>query len=134
MKKNTFVRFIAISIEKGKKEKVIYDNGLDLINFLDEYAKINNILLSSIYGEENSRIIGDFISDSIYGDLEKNKAMYIIYDKDDNIIADCSTIDSLYDYCESERLRLISENYSYEMKPDMTEEERMETIRELFRK
>jgi hypothetical protein len=134
MKKNTFVRFIEISIAKGKKEKVIYDNGLDLINFLDEYSKINNILLSSIYGEETSGIISDFISDSIYDDLEKNKSMYVVYDKDENIIANCSNIDDLYDYCESERLRLISENYSYEMKPDMTEEERMEIIRDMFKK
>jgi hypothetical protein len=134
MKKNTFVRFIEISIAKGKKEKVIYDNGLDLINFLDEYSKINNILLSSIYGEETSGIISDFISDSIYDDLEKNKSMYVVYDKDENIIANCSNIDDLYDYCESERLRLISENYSYEMKPDMTEEERMEIINDMFKK
>jgi hypothetical protein len=134
MKKNTFVRFIEISIAKGKKEKVIYDNGLDLINFLDEYSKINNILLSSIYGEETSCIISDFISDSIYDDLEKNKSMYVVYDKDENIIANCSNIDDLYDYCESERLRLISENYSYEMKPDMTEEERMEIINDMFKK
>ena len=60
--------------------------------------------------------------------------MCIVYDKDNNIIADCSTIDSLYDYCESERLRLISENYSYEMKPDMSDEERLNIIKNLFEK
>jgi hypothetical protein len=134
MEKYTFTRFIELSIEKGKKEKVIYDNGLDLINFLDEYSKINNILLSSIYGESTSDIINDFITDSIYDELEKNKRNYIIYDNDDNILADCSTIDSLYEYVESERLKLISENYSYEMKPDMTEEERLKIIKNLFEK
>jgi reverse gyrase len=65
---------------------------------------------------------------------KKNKRNYIIYDNDDNILADCSTIDSLYEYVESERLKLISENYSYEMKPDMTEEERLKIIKNLFEK
>jgi len=133
MKKNTFIEFIEISIKKGKKEKVIYDNGLDLINFLDEYTKLNSILLNSIYGESTAYIISDFICDSIYDELEKNKRNYIIYDNDDNILADCSTIDSLYEYAEKERLILISENYSYEMKPKMTEEERLTIIKELIK-
>ena len=76
MKKYTFIRFIEISITKGKKEKSIYENGLDLINFLDEYTKMNNILLNSIYGESTADIIGDFIIDSIYDELEKNKSNY----------------------------------------------------------
>lgn len=133
MKKYTFTRFIEISIEKGKKEKNIYSNGLDLINFLDEYTKLNSILLNSIYGESTSDIISDFICDSIYDELENHKSNYVVYDNDNNIIADCSTIDSLYYYSESERLRLISENYSYEMKPDMTEEERLNIIKDLFK-
>ena len=61
MKKSTFEKFINLSIIKGKKEKVIYDNGLDLINFMDDYSAINNILLKSIYGEETTDIITDFI-------------------------------------------------------------------------
>lgn len=133
MKKNTFIKFIELSIEKGKKEKIIYKNGLDLINFLEEYFKINDILLNSIYGEGTSDIINDFIVDSIYDELEKNKENYIIYDNNDNIIADCCNIDNLYDYSENERLRLISENYSYEMKKEMTDEERLNVVKELFK-
>ena len=134
MKKETFKNFIQLSIDKGKREKVIYDNGLDLINFMDEYIKINNILLCSIYDAPVTDIINDFIFDSIYNELDKNKNNYLIYDINDNVIADCSTLDGLYDYVESERIKLISEGFSYEMTPGLTEEERMKIIKDLFGK
>jgi hypothetical protein len=132
MKKRAFEKFITTSIDKGKKEKVIYSCGLDLINFMDDYAIINNILLTSIYGEECSDIILDFIFDKIYNELEFEPSKYSIYDKDDNIIADCSTLDGLYDYVEKTRLELISTGYSYDIKEPMSEEERMNIIKELF--
>lgn len=134
MKKETFIKFIQLSIDKGKREKIIYDNGLDLINFMDEYSKINNILLCSIYDESSSDMIDDFIFDSIYDELDEKKSNYLIYDTNDNIIADCSTLDGLYDFVESERLRLISEGFSYQMKAELTEEERMNIIQNLFKK
>jgi hypothetical protein len=131
MEKKTFENFIKLSIDKGKKEKSIYDNGLDLINFMDDYSSINNILLRSIYGE-TSDIISDFIFDSVYDELENNKSNYVIYDDKDEIIADCSTLNNLYNYVESVRLELISEGFSYKMKEPMSEEERMNLIKGLF--
>lgn len=133
MKKRAFESIITLSIEKGKKEKIIYDNGLDLINFLDEYSKINSILLNSIYGESVADIIDEFISDGIYDELEKNKSNYIIYDSTShNIIADCSTLDGLYDYAEKIRLELIDEDFSYDIKPSMSDEERLDILKNLF--
>lgn len=133
MKKRAFESIINLSIEKGKKEKIIYDNGLDLINFLDEYSKINSILLNSIYGEHVSNIIDEFISDSIYDELEKNKSNYIIYDSNSkDIIADCSTLDGLYDYAEKTRLKLIADNFSYDIKNPISDEERLEILKNLF--
>jgi len=132
MKKYTFTKFVELSIEEGKKEKCIHENGLDLFDFLETYNKINIILLNSIYGVSTANIINDFISDSIYDELEQNKDNYIIYDDKDNIIADCSNIDNLFDYSESERLRLISEKYSYEMNKPMTDEERLNMIKQIF--
>ena len=133
MEKRTFINFINLSIKKGKKESNIHDNGLDLFDFLEDNEKINSILLYAIYGDSTSEIIYDFIDDSIYDKLENNKCNYIIYDKDDSIIADCSNIDNLYNYCEDERLRLISEKFSYEMKKPMTDEERLNLIKDLFK-
>lgn len=132
MKKRAFEKFITIAINKGKKEKNIYNNGLDLINFMDDYTAINNILLTSIYGEEVSDIISDFIFDNIYDELDVNK--YIIYDKDGYDIADCSTLDGLYKYAEEIRLELISSNYSYDIKESMSDEERLDVITQLFKK
>lgn len=134
MKKYTFINFIELSIEKGKKEKTIHENGLDLYDFLEDYNKIGSILLNSIYGESTSDIICDFIIDSIYDELENNKENYIIYDEHDNVIGDCSNIDNLFDYSESERLRLISEKYSYEMKKPMTDDERLDMLKNIFKK
>ena len=132
MKKKAFEKFITLSIEKGKKEKAIYDNGLDLINFMNDYNAINNILLKSIYGEETSDLIDDFIIDSIYDELEKNKKNYIIY-KDDEIIADCSTLDELYKYVEDVRLELISSGYSYDVKEPMSMEDKLKMLDELIK-
>lgn len=131
MEKRAFEKLISVSIEKGKKEKLIYDAGLDLINFLDDYTSINNILLCSIYGEEVSDIIDDFITDSIYDELEKNKDNYLIY-KDDEVIADCSTLDGLYQYSEEIRKDLISSNYSYDIKESLTDEERFQILTKMF--
>jgi len=133
MTKNAFIKFIELSIEKGKKENNIHDNGLDLFDFLEDYNKINNILLKSIYGETFYDIINDFIYDSIDDILIKNKDNYIIYDENDNIITDCSNIDNLYNYSESERLRLISEKYSYDIKKSMSDEERLKIIKDFVK-
>lgn len=131
MEKRAFEKMINLSIEKGKKEKAIYDNGLDLINFLDDYSSINNILLNSIYGEEVGDIISDYIFDSIYDELEKNKRNYIIYSKED-VLADCSTLDGLYQYSEEVRKYLISTDYSYDIKPPLTDDERMNILTKMF--
>ena len=132
MEKKTFEHFIKTSIAKGKKEQAIYDNGLDLINFMDDYVSINTILLRSIYGVETADLIDEFIYDYVCDELEKNKSNYVIY-KDDEILADCSTLDSLYDYVESVRLELSKEGYSYKMKEPLTDEEKMNLIKQLFK-
>lgn len=129
MEKKTFEHFIKTSIAKGKKEQAIYDNGLDLINFMDDYSTINTILMRSIYGVETADLIDEFIYDCVCDELEKNNSNYVIY-KDDEILADCSTLDSLYDYVESVRLELSKEGFSYKMKEPMTEEERMNLLKD----
>jgi hypothetical protein len=131
MKKRAFEKLIKLSIEKGKKEKIIYENGLDLVNFLEDYDSINDILLKSIYGEEVSDIISDFIFDNIYEELEKNKNNYIIYN-DNEILADCSTLDGLYQYAEEIRKELILKNYLYDIKEPMTDEERFAILTKIF--
>ena len=132
MEKKTFEIFIKKSITKGKREQAIYDNGLDLINFMDDYSAINTILLRSIYGVETADLIDEFIYDCVCDELEKNKSNYIIY-KDDEILANCSTLDSLYDYVESVRLELITKGFSYKMKEPMTDEERMNLLKNFIK-
>jgi len=132
MEKKTFENFIKLSIDKGKKEQAIYENGLDLNNFMDGYLAINSILLKSIYGIETADMIDEFIYDCVCDTLEKNKSLYVIYNNVGELLTDCSTLDSLYSYVESVRLELISEGYSYKMKEPMTEEERMNVIKQLF--
>jgi hypothetical protein len=133
MKKKTFEIFINTAIESGKKEKRIYDNGLDLINIIDDYLKIINILSSSIYGVDVSDIIHDYIFDSIYGVLEINKENYVIRNLENEILADCSTLDGLYEYAEKTRLELINNKFNYEMKDPLSEEERDNILKNIFK-
>ena len=132
MEKKIFEQFIKLSIAKGKKEQAIYENGLDLNNFMDDYLAINTILLRSIYGTETADLIDEFVYDCVCNELEKNKSNYIIY-KNDEILADLSTLDSLYDYVESVRLELITKGFSYKMKEPMTDEERMNLLKNFIK-
>lgn len=132
MTERTFKQMVSLLIEKGKREKVIYDNGLDLINFVDEYQKIISILLKSIYGSEVGDIINDFIFDSIYDEVAKNHNNYLIYDTNSELIADVSTIESLYKYAEERRQLLISAKFSYDVTPPMSEAESLAMLKQIF--
>lgn len=138
MKKRAFENFINTLIDIGKKEKIIYDNGLDLIDFVDNYSKVNSILMGSIYGDDVTDLIFDFIYHNVYDDLEKNKEIFIIttLDKEtgnDKILADCSTLDGLYEYSEQVRLELIKSNFNYDIKEPMSEEERDNLFKQIFK-
>ena len=84
---------------------------------------------------ENNFPNGDLwneLSDKL-DELEKNKLNYIVYDSNSNdIIADCSTLDGLYEYAEKTRLELIESNFSYDIKPPMIDEERLEILKTIF--
>ena len=78
-------------------------------------------------------IIEEFILDNIYDELEKHKDNYIIYDSNSkDIIADCSTLDGLYEYAEKTRLELIDSKFLYDIKPEISEEERNQLLKNLF--
>ena len=64
MKKFTFETLIKISIEKGKKEKIIYENGLDLTTDIDGYCTFTNA--RRILGRTNQLTLQDIASECGY--------------------------------------------------------------------
>ena len=80
------------TIEKvGERSSAIYDLGLDLINFEDEYYKIINILMDSVFDQEGH----DWIDWYLYERIGFNGKTNIATDKDGNEI--CYDIPSLWE-------------------------------------
>ncbi len=51
----TYERFLKVILSLQKEDrtiKALYDNGVDLINFVDPYHEIINELIKEVYGEE----------------------------------------------------------------------------------
>jgi hypothetical protein len=80
------------TIEKvGERSSAIYDLGLDLINFEDEYYKIINILMDSVFDQEGH----DWIDWYLYERIGFKDKINIATDKDNNEI--CYDIPSLWE-------------------------------------
>jgi hypothetical protein len=80
------------TIEKVReRSSAIYDLGLDLINFEDEYYKIINILMNSVFDDEGH----DWIDWYLYERIGFNNKVNLATDKDGNEI--CYDIPSLWE-------------------------------------
>jgi hypothetical protein len=73
-----------------ERSSAIYDLGLDLINFEDQYYKIINILMQSVFDEEGR----DWIDWYLYERVGFNDKVNLATDKDGNEI--CYDIPSLW--------------------------------------
>lgn len=92
----TYDRFLKIALGLQKIERVIqtlYDNGLDITNFVDPYYTIISELLLEVYGEEGHDWFSWFCYENNFGTggLTAN-------DKEGNPI--CHSFESLYEYLE----------------------------------
>ena len=92
----TYDRFLKIALGLQTIERVIqtlYDNGLDITNFVDPYYTIISELLLEVYGEEGHDWFSWFCYENNFGTggLTAN-------DKEGNPI--CHSFESLYEYLE----------------------------------
>jgi hypothetical protein len=83
MKYNDFSKIVDLLHEESKRVSLIYDEGLDLINFLDPYYQIVHILIQEIYGKEGLDNFQWFCYENKFGqgdlkatDVDGNKILY----------------------------------------------------------
>ena len=92
----TYERFLKVLLSLQKEDrtiKALYDNGVDLINFVDPYHEIINELIKEIYGEGGY----DWFSWYIYENEFGQKGLEA-WDSDRNLI--CYSHESLWKYLE----------------------------------
>jgi hypothetical protein len=118
----TYERFCKIVLGLQKEDRTIknlYDNGVDLIEFVDTYHSIINELIKEVYGEEGYDWFSWFCYESEFGQKDWSKGdtyrmkedgtselvhkdgevRFGAYDKDGEPI--CYSIESLYHYLEN---------------------------------
>lgn len=92
----TLENFLKITLQLQKQDKIIsnlYENNVDLIEFVDPYHHIIANLIKEIYGEEGYDMFSWFCFENDYGN-GKLKA----YDVNKNQI--CYSHESLWEYLE----------------------------------
>lgn len=95
----TYERFLKVLLSLQKEDKIIknlYDNGVDLINFVDPYHTIISELIKEIYGEEGYDWFSWYVHDNEFG-----QGSLEAYDKSKKPI--CYSHESLWEY--------LNENY-----------------------
>jgi len=92
----TYERFLKVLLSLQKEDrtiKALYDNGVDLINFVDPYHEIINELIKEIYGEEGYDWFSWYTCENEFG----QKGLEVS-DSDKNPI--CYSHESLWKYLE----------------------------------
>lgn len=78
----TYERFLKVLLSLQKEDrtiKTLYDNGVDLINFVDPYHKIINELIKEIYGEDGYEWFSWYCYENEFG--QKNWSSVPTYKK-----------------------------------------------------
>ena len=123
MKYKVFKEVITKFQEVQEKCQKLYDLGIDLSNSIEnDYSEIITLILRSHYG-----LVGeDMISWWLYEDVKK-----ILYENDsDKILRELKTIKQLWEYVEE--LRNSKDFKEYELPKKLSDEERMDMLKEMF--
>jgi hypothetical protein len=99
MKFETFQKIISLHQEEQEKIHGIYEHGIDLINFADQYHEIISILVTEIYGESGYDWFSWFCHESDYG--KKGPEAW-----DENEDPICYDVKSLWEYLELNKIKL----------------------------
>lgn len=117
----TYKRFLQVILSLQKEDRVtqiLYDNGMDVINFVDPYHKIISELIKEIYGDEGYDWFSWFCNENEYGQKdwstvpsyrtkedgthelvhEKGEVRFGAYDEEGNPI--CYSHETLWEYLE----------------------------------
>lgn len=117
----TYERFLKILFSLQKEDrtiKTLYNNGIDLINFVDPYHKIINELIKEVYGEDGFQWFSWYCNENDFGQKDwsttplykenqdgitekikdKGEVRFGAYDDGGNPI--CYSHESLWEYLE----------------------------------
>lgn len=122
MKYKVFEKIINDMKSCSEKDRNIYKLGIDITNVIDDYSKIISLLLKSYYSEEGA----DWIDWFLYEKSDENKA----FDNNGNEI--CKDLNELWIMIEE--IRCSNDFKEYELKPEMSDEERQKILKNLFSK
>jgi hypothetical protein len=98
MKFETFQEVISLLQEEQKATQGIYKNGIDLINFVDQYHGIIKILITEIYGESGYDWFSWFCHENDFG----TKGLEA-WDENENPI--CYDVKSLWELLEKDKIK-----------------------------
>ena len=97
----TYETFLKLTLELQKQERIVdnlYENKIDLLEFIDPYHGLINLLIKEIYGEEGVDWWSWFCYENDYG----QKGLEA-WDKNKNRI--CYSLESLWEFLEELRLK-----------------------------
>jgi hypothetical protein len=95
----TYETFLKITLELQKQDRIVdnlYKNNVDLLEFIDPYHGLINLLIKEIYGEEGVDWFSWFCYENDYG-----RGGLEAWDTDKNPI--CYSLESLWEYLEKLR-------------------------------
>lgn len=121
MKYEVFERVIALLKKSSEIDHALYKAGLDVANITDDLHTIITHLIGSIYGDDGGDTFSWWCHDKEWG----TRTDLTMTDADGNSL--CETMEDLYQYLEENK------NDDYRLRIPMTDEERMETFRALFK-
>ena len=98
MKFGDFEKIISLLKEESERIRKIYDEGIDLINFVDQYHEIIKILITEIYGESGYDWFSWFCHEKDFG--AKNLEAH---DENGNPI--CYDVKSLWEFLEENKVK-----------------------------
>lgn len=119
MKYERFLKVLLLLQKENKTNRTLYDNGVDLINFVDPYHKIINELIIEIYGEDGYQWFSWYCNENEFGEKdwstlplykenedgttekikEDGEVRFGAYDDEGNPI--CYSHESLWEYLEN---------------------------------
>jgi len=97
----TYETFLKLTLELQKQERIVdnlYENKIDLLEFMDPYHGLIHLLMKEIYGEEGVDWWSWFCYENDYG----QKGLEA-WDENKNRI--CYSLESLWEYLEELRLK-----------------------------
>jgi len=126
MKYEVFEKLINNMKACSEKDSAIYKLGVDITNVIDDYSQTISLLLKVYYSEEGV----EWIDWWLYEKFSPSGEVLTAHDKDGNEI--CTNLEELWVIVEE--IRCSMDFKEYDLKPELSLEERMKIFEQIFNK